>query len=118
MKEQAIFNKVAKHLLEQGAPAKNGETCVYRALDGKRCAVGCLISDKYYDPCMEGNSVDTMMVRSFDLPSYFEEHLSLLSHLQDVHDDCSLTKRGMFKKRHLLLRLRQVAKTFNLKCEF
>lgn len=117
MKAQVIFNKVAKHLLKQGAPAKDGEQCVYRAFDGKKCAVGCLISDKDYVKQMEGSPVD-MVIYAFKLPHYFEKNVDLLCSLQEVHDECFLTKSNRFNKRHLLNGLRKVAHTHNLKCEF
>lgn len=63
MDKQAVFDRVAKHLLTQQARAmyvtnENGHmSCAYRGADNMSCAVGCLIDDKYYNPDCEGVSV-------------------------------------------------------------
>jgi len=54
---QAIFDKVAKHLLKTRAKAKSADgSCAYRGVDGAMCAIGCLIPDSTYDPAIEGLS--------------------------------------------------------------
>lgn len=85
---QRLFNKVARHLLKQGVRAANGElmTCQYRTSDGKRCAVGCLISDRYYKPGMEGWDVIGLIDEGFNLPSSIIENGRFLADLQDIHD--------------------------------
>lgn len=54
---QEIFDKIIVHLSEQKVPARNENDCVYRTLDGRRCAVGGLIPEDKYDPIIEGISV-------------------------------------------------------------
>lgn len=55
---QETFDKVARHLLTQQAKAEQPDgNCAYRGEHGRKCAVGCLISDEEYDPKMEGSSV-------------------------------------------------------------
>lgn len=62
---QFVFNKIMAALARQNyeksmadtlndstGPAH--ETCAYRGNDGRRCAVGCLITDQAYDPGFEG----------------------------------------------------------------
>jgi len=44
--KQKAFNKVAKALLKQGRPAFANGTCRYLTEDGRRCAVGWLLSGK------------------------------------------------------------------------
>lgn len=64
---QTIFDRVTHHLLTQKRQAKeDGETpigvaptCKYRTSDGLKCAIGCLVTDQYYSPEMEGISLFT-----------------------------------------------------------
>jgi hypothetical protein len=53
--EQKAYEKIRAHLIEQGRPALDPMTrsCFYRAVDGLKCAVGCLISDDAYDETLE-----------------------------------------------------------------
>ncbi len=60
---QAVFDKVVKHLLTQKRRSEGKQGCAYRGKDGDMCAVGCLISDKAYDPEIEGHSVYYLRVQ-------------------------------------------------------
>src|SRR5574338_515243 len=56
--KQKVFTKVKNHLLKQNQDSFNKETgtCTYRIKEnGKilKCAIGCLISKKNYDPSIE-----------------------------------------------------------------
>lgn len=86
--KQEIFDKVKKHLLEQGEHAMEDLECRYRTAGGLKCAVGCLIPDKIYNPSIEG-----LMVEDLD-PKYLPEvdpldagSFGLLEDLQYVHDE-------------------------------
>ena len=47
---QELFDKIATHLLTQGARSENSlGKCLYRGEFGRKCAVGCLISDEEYE---------------------------------------------------------------------
>lgn len=98
MTDQEIFDKVATHLLTQnaksvGAPGK----CMYRAEDGKMCAVGVLIPDEAYDPCIENVPVafcstynqEEKAAKLFAIlkSQGLERKLSTLLRLQAVHDE-------------------------------
>lgn len=90
MTTQEIFNRVARHLLTQGARAANPVTgaCLYRAPDGKKCAVGCLIpDDKYradFEGCLMGPGIFEAAVGA---PSHERRRdFNLLLDLQAVHD--------------------------------
>jgi hypothetical protein len=99
MNTQEIFDKVACHLLTQNAKAEVSEptlvgsvtTCRYRVPDGKRCAVGCLITDSFYAPELEGalfvskHMVQNAVARSIGRELWSQEY-ALLSELQSVHD--------------------------------
>lgn len=58
-KLQEIFDRVAAHLLTQNSKATDeaGRECMYRAPDGRKCAVGCLIDDKFYTADLESRTV-------------------------------------------------------------
>ena len=97
MTPQEIFDTVARHLFTQGTRAGkpvinlDGEVhdfeCLYRAPDGKTCAVGCLIPDAAYRPSMEGSGAFTMRSMHEDvLPRWFMPNEGLLARLQQVHD--------------------------------
>ena len=119
-KMQETFDKVARHLLKQNdqARARNSTTCMYRALDGKMCAVGCLIPDGVYRSIYEGNDVRGILemgdeslgsalgVDIRDPHWQDSEACTLLMALQAVHDGYPTTEW-----RH---RLRNVAKRYHL----
>lgn len=84
---QAVFDKVVKHLLTQNRRSKGKRGCAYRGKGGDMCAVGCLISDKAYDPEIEGFVVHATEVLAklaeSGVPTY---NRTLLTDLQDIHD--------------------------------
>jgi hypothetical protein len=91
MTPQEIFDTVARHLIAQGRQAKDeGGNCVYRAEDGSKCAVGCLITDEEYVPSMETvvfGQREAGTERQIAWPPRLLAHKRLLHVLQDVHDD-------------------------------
>ena len=86
---QVVFDKVVKHLLTQKRRSNNEYGCAYRAPDGAMCAVGCLISDKAYDPGIEGSSVYNSQVQGklaeSGVPTY-NKMVFLLADLQGIHN--------------------------------
>lgn len=91
MQPQEIFDTVVRHLAKQGKPARRGASCVYRAPDGGKCAVGVLIPDYMYDPKMDtfavpGTSIRSLVDRGFALPAFFADNIRLLQRLQGAHD--------------------------------
>jgi hypothetical protein len=88
MTPQEIFDTVALHLIAQGYQAEGvGGDCMYRAPDGSKCAVGCLITDEEYVPSMEmvafgGRGIE----RQIAWPPRLLVHKRLLQELQQVHD--------------------------------
>lgn len=93
--KQQIFNKTAKHLIKQGRQAINeSRSCLYRAPRDLKCAIGCLIPDRLYDPLMEGNSVNIILDKIQDyvelrklLGASVNGRIEFLHNLQVVHDD-------------------------------
>lgn len=119
--KQAIFNKVARHLIKQNARSetnsistrrpKNGtKICAYRGAQNRSCAIGCLIADKAYDPKLEGMASGSSMIQKALRASGVltgKTTQGLLSTLQGVHDG--------LKPKQWRLRLRDVAENYNLK---
>jgi hypothetical protein len=97
MTPQEVFDQVTKHLLTQNAVARDdvavGETgngCRYRASNGLKCAVGCLIQDEEYALWMEGKQFDSGILMNPLCPISLKErlgpHIQLLRQLQGIHD--------------------------------
>lgn len=94
MNQQEIFDKVASHLITQGAQARYRRSdgypsCAYRGENDTMCAAGCLIPDEEYNPEFEG--IPWMGV-CHDIPSLASltgKVHDLIVSLQGVHDDDS-----------------------------
>jgi hypothetical protein len=91
MTAQEIFDKVASHLLTQNARSVRGSSdiCAYRSLDGKQCAVGCLIEPEEYEEWMEGMAIDDLLQQKNvpqTLHDRLNDHMRLLRDLQWIHD--------------------------------
>lgn len=86
MTPQEIFDNTLFKLRAQGMPALYGSSCLYRAANGNRCAVGHQIPDALYTPAMEGFRIDRL-IGHYDFPDYFYDNLSLLSRMQSAHDN-------------------------------
>jgi hypothetical protein len=55
--KQELFEKAVNGLLAQGVPSyDSSRSCMYRGLNGTKCAIGHLIPDELYDPGFEGTS--------------------------------------------------------------
>lgn len=95
--KQATFNRVARHLLNQGCRAKQNRRCRLLDSHGNKCAAGCLIAKKDYVSSMEYNSsvlvLDTTKVYSVSsniITSYLAykgHNLKLVLDLQRLHDN-------------------------------
>jgi hypothetical protein len=97
MNAKDILQFVGDHLLEQNKQARDPVShgaCMYRTLDGKSCAVGCLLKDEYYTETLEGrplrsSAVHNALVNALNLSLGHElnqRELNLLVELQYVHD--------------------------------
>ena len=82
--QQAIFNKVFKHLFKQGKRAASlGNTCFYR-YNGLKCAIGCLIPDRLYTKTIEGRSIFNLDINNLGIK--YTGDISFLHDLQREHD--------------------------------
>lgn len=84
---QEIFNLVIRMLVKQGQRSirSTGE-CAYRGTNGRKCAVGLLISDEEYTPKMEGQAVYSAPMIKELLPKRLVPHACFLRELQRKHD--------------------------------
>lgn len=89
---QLTFNTVATHLLTQMERAQTKEGCRYRAPNGLKCAVGCLITDEEYDYGMEGRGWSSLLIAFPGLKSRIGRHGRLLTRLQTIHDGEQVTR--------------------------
>ncbi len=93
---QQLFDHVCTHLMTQRKKAITPhqfhgiDQCQYRAKDGCKCAIGCLINDKHYRPELEGPGVQDPSVRKAVEKSIDtlldSSHIGLLGQLQHIHD--------------------------------
>lgn len=94
MSRQAIFTKVAEHLLTQNERARGFDhsfgynRCMYRTDDGKKCAIGCLIPDDRYSSALEGKIVfDSGVFEAIDPDlGATRDDFGFLDSLQNIHD--------------------------------
>jgi hypothetical protein len=92
MTNQELFDRVASHLLRQGAasidetsPLDSSLRCRYRGPGGLMCAIGCLIPDDRYSALLEGKGVFNHSVR--DAAGIGDDNLDLAECLQSIHDE-------------------------------
>jgi hypothetical protein len=107
---QQIFNRVAKHLLEQNEKSFDPETdsCVYRSPDGLMCAAGCLIPPHVLVP--ENVYFEQLPSAVHEESGVAQQSLDLVGRLQNVHDEWPVNKWR--------IGLAEVADDFGLKCNF
>jgi hypothetical protein len=98
MDRQAIFDKVATHLLKQNAKSRGPMGCQYRGSGGRMCAIGCLIPDDKYNDTYEGLVVPKREDIGYDdegrlfrtlqecIGAETDEDIDFLRALQVVHD--------------------------------
>jgi hypothetical protein len=96
MTPQEIFDTAAISVLKQDKPSVEGASCVYRTIDGMRCAVGWLFNStelsEYGDfqGGIEG-VLEADAVRGYVLRPFFQENKDLLSAIQMAHDERAST---------------------------
>jgi len=91
MTDQEIFDKVVRHVIEQGKKSRNetrGGTCRYLSDDGSKCAAGCLIKDGMYQPEMDRwTMLAGELQRTYpDAVEYNSSQSKMVRALQIAHD--------------------------------
>jgi len=96
-----IYERVSAQLLNQGAVSEdeNGSSRL-RAANGRKCAVGSLVSDEFHSPDIEGIGIsyyrharDGKLLRALyasNVNAYDPGIVDLLGELEQVHDDASV----------------------------
>ena len=96
-----IYERVSAHLLNQRAVSEdeNG-SCRLRGANGRKCAIGSLVSDEFYRPDIEGIGIsyyrharDGKLLRvlyASNVNAYDPGIVDLLCELEQVHDDVSV----------------------------
>ncbi len=89
--QQEVVDVAAKHLREQGERSMcsaGGAVCAYRGLEGRMCAIGCLIPDDRYKPGWEGSAVDYSIAwAAYGRDPGEAGDCLLLERLQYLHDN-------------------------------
>ncbi|WP_018420706.1 MULTISPECIES: hypothetical protein [Paraburkholderia] len=114
---------MSAHLLNQGAVSEdeNG-SCRLRGNNGRKCAVGSLISDEFYHPDIEGIGIsyyrhagDGKLLRALyasNVNAYDPDIVDLLCELEQVHDDASVDQwphlLAVLGQRYGIIRAKQV----------
>lgn len=91
VQSKKIFDYVVNHLRTQGPAFNVKGGAKYRSEDGKKCAIGCLISDKEYSETFERSGQLTgLLFRNLHTPDSLKQkllpHFNLLGKLQSIHD--------------------------------
>lgn len=81
---QEVYDQVANHLLIQNKKSISlpSLACMYKNIDGLKCAAGCLMSDEEYLPRMGNLSWAELIIQGL-VP---ENHRDLIIKLQSIHD--------------------------------
>lgn len=87
---QEVFDLTVIALRLQGCKSAvwgiSGDSCKYRGPNGLACAAGHHIKNGEYSRDMEGSRIHSVLLRKPLLHNRLGPHLSLLSHLQSIHD--------------------------------
>ena len=102
---QELYDRVCMHLMKQGRPAVesrgDAKVCRYRTKDGLKCAIGCLITDEYYRPSLEGRTLFSMDVEKSVEKSLgielTEDQYAFLKDVQNAHDAWGLGLSATFQ---------------------
>ena len=107
---QEIFNTVWDHFVVKNAPRSlrdgNDNVCMYRGVNGAKCAAGLLMSDAEVAHLGEGNGVNRGC--GDYLPVRLRPHYDLIVSLQDAHDQRAFEGP---ERAHMLSR---IAQTYHL----
>lgn len=92
MTEQEIIDEVCVKMMAQGRKANanaQGEPtlgCFYKDGMGRRCGVGCLLTDEEVQGLIDQGH-NGRPVSQIPLPERLEPHRDLLQHIQAAHDN-------------------------------
>ena len=118
MTNQEAFDKVWDYFVAQGnESAMEGLTCRLRTRDGRKCAIGCLIPDKVYEPYMDRLTIDEfddLLYSHVSLePLFYGTDREFIDELRSAHDRDSGSIGDQFTK-DIRLNLLDLAAGFDL----
>lgn len=87
--DKDVFDYVSSFLINQNKKSTAQDIgCAYRGDDNKKCAIGCIIDDKFYHSSMEKQTAYDYKIQwavLHSLPKYTLNE-KFLSKLQEIHD--------------------------------
>lgn len=84
MRRQEIFDAAYKGLASQGFVRSLADVgCAYRGAEGRRCAIGFLITDEKYSPGLEGLTPSDVAVRR--AANINDDDCEFAEELQEAH---------------------------------
>lgn len=99
MTKQETFNIIWNYFVVEAHPRacdRYFQVCMYRTLEGNKCAIGCLIPDELYTRSIEGMGIEDLFLKHTLIPKNlsefletefsFEDRIEFLCYLQDLHD--------------------------------
>lgn len=114
MNRQEAFDKALIGIWKQGGFSFDKHSCVYRNPNGRKCAVGHLISDKEYTINMDVGNKDVYGLEAHNLlPKKLKSLMKdkFLLELQRAHDEPNFDSNFMS---NFLIRMLELGKHFNL----
>lgn len=87
--DEGVFEFVKQHLITQGQKSSSSTSCYYKNTLGLKCAIGCLIEDKFYDDNLEFKNGDDPIVLNAvrkSVPNW-KINKNMLLKLQELHDE-------------------------------
>lgn len=114
MTAQELFNQAYLGVLAQDGPSRlpSSSMCAYRGPEGRKCALGLIITDEEYSPAMEGWGAYRLDDRGL-LPERLRPHLPLLARMQDAHDSYSDHTDDQFRQ-DFQQEMKEIADDFQL----
>jgi hypothetical protein len=87
---QELYDYIVEAVVKQGRPSVgDNDRCLYRGPDGLKCAAGHVIPDSMYSPVAMENTGVYRLDTQGELPKSLIPHVTLISYLQDAHDEAS-----------------------------
>jgi len=106
---QAVLEATTMAIVTQGGPSFGpGTRCVYHSADGRKCAIGHLIADEFYDETLEGEpvidgTIAEIVSRSLGVEIGMDD-IWFLDELQRTHDNASQRRNNFFQVWCMLLK--------------
>lgn len=84
-----LINKIETEFKGKSV-AENGKSCLYRGLDGKKCAVGLFIPDELYNPAFENCSYFAITRKTQHLLKFMPMDGESMDAFQFIHDSSKI----------------------------